>query len=434
MVRKSDGNGRRRKPGPRGPAYDEGALIVRVAKSPDTIRHAAESFALGERSEDSGLDWLRGYVERTPGAALRYVPSRGERFTDTAAGIEEARWELGVLPAPAGAPPAPAIFHLRLGSPADLAEVQAALRQDEGLTAHQPAILSTPPEPRRFRGVHRDHQWALARCRFREVWDDLDTGEHPTPLAVIDSGRHTGHPDLEGCITGHVPPLDQPQSTSVHASSVAGVLAAIRGNRDDEGMAGCCSARVHLFNVWGETFDYMAFYRALESVLQSDIRVVNLSLTSPQLDETVEEMIQQCAAAEKVMVAAMGDFGPDGPPMFPAASTSVIAVGGTTRHDRRFASSSRGTHIWLSAPAKGVWTIFGDEDYEPQDGTSYATAMVSAAAWLALRNRPELTLAQVRELLSRSVALRKGGKDTTFQDIGHGRLDMVELRNALPTV
>jgi Subtilase family len=427
-------NGKRRVGPLNGPACDESALIVRVA-NPATIRRAAASFAQGESSQVAALDRLREYVSRTPGAALTPLFSSGERFTDTPAGIEKARWELAVAPATDEAEAAPAALHLRLGSAADLPELQALLQGDGEISVHQPAIFYPPAEPRPSSGVLTDHQWALEKCGFRQVWDDLDQGGNEAPLAVIDSGRHTGHADLEGCIIRHEPPLETPQSLSVHASSVAGVLAAIRGNDDEEGMAGCCSAKMHLFNVWNGTFDYKAFCRSLEDVLASETRVVNLSLTSLASDPTVDELIQKCVAKDKVLVAAMGDFARAGNPVvFPAANAGVVAVGGTTRHDRRFTISSFGDHIWISAPAKDILTIFGDEDYEPLSGTSYSTAMVSAAVWLALRNRPELTLAQVRDLLSRSVAPRRAGPNTTFRDIGHGRLDMVKLKEALPAV
>lgn len=331
--------------------------------------------------------------------------------------------------------PALALHHLQLASPGDAAGLREALRGDDVAYAQSPAILYAPPSPPPSSWRLADHQWALDRCGFIQVWKHLDADGHPAPIAVIDDGSDLRHRDLEGRITRYVPPAEGRPSPSLHASSVAGVIAALRGNRDDKGMAGCCSAQLHLFNVWTDDFDVKAFYAALDDVIESDTRVVNMSLTTRVADdETLKGRIRKCAERGKVVVAAMGDFEPQGSPtMYPAGfKDDVIAVGGTDRQDRRFPLSSRGDHIWISAPGEDIWTIYDRRRYQVQTGTSFATAMVSAAVWLALRTR-DLSVAQVRELLSRSVAPRPAR--TEFDDVGHGRLDMLKLRDeVLPTV
>jgi hypothetical protein len=86
-------------------------------------------------------------------------------------------------------------------------------------------------------------------------------------------------------------------------------------------------------------------------------------------------------------------------PTYPAAFPSVVAVGATSRNDRRWPGSSTGSHIWISAPGEDILTTCNPDTYVEQDGTSFATPMVSAAVWLMRRARPEWGVDKVRNML-----------------------------------
>jgi hypothetical protein len=414
-----------------GPTHDDRTLIV-AFRSPGAVKSAAASLELGETPAQDAIARLREYVARNEAAALTPLCPRraAEKFMESAAGLPVERWELALPRLPDDL----ALHHLRLASPQDAAALQA-VHGDEIAYVEHPAILYAPPPPPPSAWRLADHQWALARCGFEQVWQDLDGADHLAPIAVIDDGGDMRHRDLEGRIARYVPPGQGTPSRSVHACAVAGVIAALRGNADEKGMAGCCSAQVHLFNAWADDFDVKAFYAALDDVIEGDTRVVNMSLTTTVGDKTLKDRIQKCVAKGKVVVAAMGDFALKGSPkLYPAAYDGVIAVGGTDRSDRRFALSSTGRHIWISAPGEDIWTIYDRRRCQVQTGTSFATAMVSAAAWLALRKRSELTLLQVKALLAQSVGPKPTGTGTGFEEIGHGRLDMVKLKKMLNTV
>jgi minor extracellular protease Epr len=155
--------------------------------------------------------------------------------------------------------------------------------------------------------------------------------------------------------------------------------------------------------------------------------VLNLSLGSSVNDEAFASGIRDCVRAGVVVVAAMGDDGNGGSsPIFPAAQCEVIAVGGTDEFDNKQRSSKTGAHIWISAPSDRIRTLAENDTYEPQNGTSYAAPMVSAAVWLARRANPSLTTDQARELLSRAVA-SAAVPSVRDPQLGFGRLDMVKL-------
>jgi subtilisin family serine protease len=134
-------------------------------------------------------------------------------------------------------------------------------------------------------------------------------------------------------------------------------------------------------------------------------------------------LIKKCIKAGVIVVAAMGDYQSD-MPVYPAATEGVIAVGATNPRDGHTTNSNSGSHVLIGAPGEGILTLHGDQSYKRQDGTSFAAPMVSAAAWLALRHRPEWEQADLFELFRKSVHVPGRRHDP---HIGYGRLDMKRL-------
>ena len=287
-------------------------------------------------------------------------------------------------------------------------------------------------------GPDPSRQWALYRCGFPAIWPTLDTGPDPGEIAVIDRGE-TGlnHRELAGRVT-RKPPLSS-ASRVAHAAAVAAVIAARRDDYEgdaDGRMDGCCSARVRVYSAWDadEQFDLAAVRAALFEVARLRLPVVNLSLSiSLPNQRDLDDAIAACVQNGVVVVAAMGNGNdPDDGPVYPAANPNVIAVGATNMDDTPAVGSNTGQHIWLSAPGESILTVIGDGpfDYKYLSGSSFAAAMVTAAVWLARRKRPDLTPADVRELLQQS-ACRPDGIPRHDSEIGHGRLDMRRLEQLL---
>jgi hypothetical protein len=343
---------------------------------------------------------------------------------------ESARWRIAIPNLDTGSDLS-AFHHLRLAAPDPEHTLERALTEDERIKiAYRPAILyplQSPADRREFRD-----QWGLQACHFPDVWEDLDPadGDIEPPIAVIDQGDRGNHADLADRFLKYVPPSGDPGSDLIHAVEVAGIIAAIRGNR--LGVAGCCSARLNLYNVYkaDDEYDSKAACDALKAVATSDAQVVNISLGTVVNDVLYEAEIARCINAGVVVVAGMGNLG-DETPVFPAAYPGVIAVGATDLGDQWMALSSVGPHIWISAPGESVETVFE----KAVVGTSYATPMVAAAVWLALKNRPDLrnplgpqVTNKVKDLLKQSVAVPNAPPN---DKIGYGRLDMLNLKKAL---
>jgi hypothetical protein len=412
-----------------GPARDESALVFAV-KEPRAVRSAEENFRDG-KPVTRGLEQVFRYLADRPGAELTRL-GRGQPGT----GPGNYRGE----PPPHAPGALPEIGYLRLDAPEDGRRLQEALRGDPAVRyAEAPAIhyvLDPAPAAAPSPGPPRDayeRLWWLHKCGFPEVWDQLERGDSaPRPIGVIDQGTIHGHPELADRVDSVdvLPPGSIP-SSSVHAASVAGVIAAIRGERAPDRMAGCCSARVTLYNVFThERFSPLAYYRALEAVAEARLPVLNLSLGSREPDSAAADLLGRCRKADVVLVAAVGDFAREGsPPTYPSAHEDVIGVGATDRSDQPTETSCRGPHVWISAPGQDIFTLYGSR-FREERGTSYSAAMVSAAVWLARRRKPECGAAEIKELLAKSAA----GTGTRTDALGHGRLDMAKLARALETM
>lgn len=377
-----------------------------------------------------------GPAEGAPAAIAEYVrrkQRRGASLTPLHQGAGEERtgkgaWRQLAMPRLDADDSEPSgITVLRLASPRDAPQLKALLEADTERIeyVHHPAVrypMMAVPN-RRF-----PYQPGLRACGFPDVWESMDTGPDPGPIAVIDQGSDSGHKELKGRITKLILPRRRP-SRSEHAAAVASIIAALRGDADDVGMAGCCSALLHLYNVWtfDARFDALGYYRALRAVGKAALPVLNLSMGGPKRDPTEEWHIRYCLQRGVAVVAAMGNEGENSPTNYPAACEGVVAVGATSLDDTPLEMSSHGDHICLSAPGERIRSVNGRARYAPQSGTSFASAFVTAAVWLARRKQPSLSVDQIRKLLEVSVepgTVPNGGHS---RHIGHGRLHMPTL-------
>ena len=267
-------------------------------------------------------------------------------------------------------------------------------------------------------------------CGFVSAWADLDVGPDPGPIAVIDAGSGgLNHPSIRSRISKYVELTRGTPSTGVHGAAVAATIA---GVRDLPTMSGACSSMIRMYNVWTTTgFDREAFHDALEDAIASGCRVINCSLGSLDRDAIDEQAINRCIDRGIVVVAAIGDLESlDSPTMYPAGYDGVVAVGSTDRHDLRRRGSSTARHMSLAAPGDDIWSIDGDDALRIWRGTSFSCAFVAAAAWLAVRRRPDLTPGEIKQCLEAS-AFPNGSSNLPSREVGHGRLDMVRLASVL---
>jgi hypothetical protein len=93
----------------------------------------------------------------------------------------------------------------------------------------------------------------------------------------------------------------------------------------------------------------------------------------------------------------------------PASYPSVMAVGASTQNDTRAAFSNYGPKLFAAAPGTALLTVdrtgaagYGSDSYRGFSGTSASCPAMAAVAGLVLVKNPDLTEAQVRDILKNS--------------------------------
>ncbi|MBW8806194.1 MAG: S8 family serine peptidase [Catenulisporales bacterium] len=126
---------------------------------------------------------------------------------------------------------------------------------------------------------------------------------------------------------------------------------------------------------------------ALEYAITHDCRVINLAFTLDQDNPKIHHAIQDALDRDVVVVAAVGNDGTS-QQYYPAAWPGVVGVGAIDSSGNVWERSNTGPDVALVAP--GVHILRDDNRGRVgySDGTSEATAYVSAAAALVRSAHP----------------------------------------------
>lgn len=162
----------------------------------------------------------------------------------------------------------------------------------------------------------------------------------------------------------------------------------------------------------GDTAGVVAILQAVDWLAGRGVDVVNISLAGPR-NKLLNRGLGRAAADGMLMVAAVGNVGPDAPPQYPAAFPFVIAVTAVDEAQTVYRKAVRGDHIDLAAP--GVDIVINTADgLRVLSGTSAAAPFVTGAI-AADRRFARSSVATVRRGLWRGARdLGRAGRDTIY--------------------
>lgn len=226
-------------------------------------------------------------------------------------------------------------------------------------------------------------------------------------IAVVDTGVDMTHQDLQGRIRDIHNLVDENDSTfnrDHHGTEVAGVIAANADNH--QGIVGI--APKSLLSVYkacwypqvpnaGARCNTFSLAKALAGIIDSDARIINLSLGGPA-DPLLNMLLAKLTSEGRIVITAIPPDGAvDG---FPDNAPGVIVV--------RVSETSAAPPGVLSAPGNDILTTQPGGGYDFTSGSSMAAAHVSGIVALLLSLAPTLDARTVHDLLLRSSKVSNG--------------------------
>lgn len=281
-------------------------------------------------------------------------------------------------------------------------------------------LLVLLPLPAAHADNIRDQQWSLEKVGAQDAWKTTK-GEGIT-VAVLDTGVDGSHPDLEGAVLQGKDVVGfgakkGSRAWARHGTAMAGIIAGRgHGSQKGRGILGIApEASILPVRVLLEDGDSQrkkarstrsgALAEGIRWAADEGADVINLSLgddsASAHADPKEDAAIRYALRKGAVVVASAGNGGEKGDRVsYPAAYPGVIAVTAVDRYDARASFSTRRWYATVSAPGKDVVIADPDGTYYQGWGTSAAAALVSGIAALVRAAYPDLSPAQVKQLLS----------------------------------
>ncbi len=230
------------------------------------------------------------------------------------------------------------------------------------------------------------------------------------PVGVIDSGVDASSPGLAAARVFDRTFFEGRAGSPRHGTEVATILA--DPNR-------LTNVTIYSANVFEQSPDAGlaagadSLVRALDWMAERNVRVVNLALAGPY-NKLLDLAVIRAAARGLIMVAAVGNDGPNVPPRFPAGFEDVIAVTAVDAARRIMPNAGAGRHVDVAAPGVEVLVATGGNG-RLITGTSIATPFVAARIVADAELMRASSGRTVRQLLRRTATdLGAAGVDTRF--------------------
>ncbi|MEG4579136.1 S8 family peptidase [Microcoleus sp. MON1_C5] len=299
-----------------------------------------------------------------------------------------------------------------------------------GLVDANAAVARTFNSPVKFPEVPNvgGNDWARDMVNAPEVWQGGITG-NGIVVAVVDSGVDYNHLDLDANIwqnadeipnnqidddrNGYVDDIrgwdfawndNNPMDWNGHGTHVAGAIAAERNGFHITGVAP--NAKIMPVKVWDPyNWNINSIAEGIRYAANNGANVINLSLSDYRLSsKVIEDAVQYANSKGSVVVMSAGnDYSSQ--PDYPAknADRFGMAVGGIDRNSKMADFSNRAGSKpldYIVAPGVDVVSTTPYNTYNKKTGTSMAAPHVAGVAALVLNANPNLTPAQVKQILT----------------------------------
>jgi hypothetical protein len=244
------------------------------------------------------------------------------------------------------------------------------------------------------------------------------TGSARTALRVglIDSAVVSEHSSLQGVtVTARDFVTNPAPRPAGHGTAVASVIA-----RSASSPVEIFAATV-FFQVPGHApgASTESLVTALDWLAAERVDAINMSLAGPANTLLEQSLLRLLVTEGPAVIAAVGNNGPSGKPMYPGAYESVVGVTAIDREQKVFRYANRGDHVDFAALGVDVKVADAAGGWRLESGTSMAAPRVAVIV-AALARDGAASGAALRDLLIRQARdLGRPGFDQVF---GYGLL------------
>lgn len=271
--------------------------------------------------------------------------------------------------------------------------------------------------------VHPNQQWHYDMIKAPQAWG-ITTGSTDVKIAVLDTGVDNNHQNLQNFVDMSLAKsfvggdtMDR-QSHGTHVSGTIASYGSVSGVMQN---ASIVPVKVLGDDGSGSTYGIQQGILYAASI-KAD--VVNMSLGGGGYSQGMDEACQTAVDAGVVVIAAAGNSG-TGSISYPAAYSSVIAVGAVDANGKRASFSQYGTGLEVMAPGTNIYSTVPNNGYDSFNGTSMATPHVAGVAGLIRSANKSLTALEVRNII-KSTAVNAGPAN----EYGYGIVNAYEAVKA----
>ncbi|MCZ8222703.1 MAG: S8 family serine peptidase [Microcystis sp. LE19-84.1B] len=273
------------------------------------------------------------------------------------------------------------------------------------------------------------NDWGVNLVNAPEAWARGYTGQGIV-VAVLDTGVDRNHADLAGNIwtnAGEIANDGLDNDGNGYVDDVYGWNFAngnnntLDGNRHGTHVAGTIAAGNNGFGATGVAYNsrimpvkvlsdsgsgsYSGVAQGIRYAVDNGADVINMSLGGGSTSSAVQSALQYASSRSVIVVMAAGNAGAAQPgyPAFNATSWG-LAVGAVNSSNQMASFSNRAgsnsSMRYVTAPGVQVYSTLPNGGYGFLSGTSMATPHVAGVVALMLSANPNLTDAQVRQIIT----------------------------------
>jgi subtilisin family serine protease len=230
-------------------------------------------------------------------------------------------------------------------------------------------------------------------------------------VGIVDTAVGVEHEALRGAdiVQRDFVPFADERPTA-HGTAVASILVGGAQLRPQLPGGRVYAASVFFTDTSGEDATTAASLTiAGEWLAAEGVRVINMSLAGPP-NRVLEAAVAALVDRGVVVVAAVGNNGPMGEPLYPAAYANVVGVTAVDAAQRVYRYANRGPHVRFAAPGVDIRVAKGGGGYRGLSGTSVAAPHAAAVIARTLASSAHATPTAVLTELERA-AVDLGAKD-----------------------